>query len=68
MIKQWNKNIKKLDFWDVGLIKLCVAAFVFFVITIWSAAMTWVQSVNPWYFFIAFVILAVRPFYRFYLK
>ena len=63
-----DKLVKKMDGWDVGLIKLSVAALVLFVITIWEAAMTWVHSVNPWYFFGAFVILALRPLYRIYLK
>lgn len=65
MIKYWNK---KMDVWDVALIKFSVAAFVLFVITIWPTAMTWVHSVNPWYFFTAFIIIAIRPFYRFYIK
>ena len=68
MITWLNKRIKKMDTWDVGLIKWSVMAFVLFVITIWPAAMTWVQSVNPWYFFIAFVVFAIRPFHRIYLK
>ena len=68
MIKYFNKRIKKMDAWDVGLIKWSTATFVLFIITIWSAAMTWVHSVNPWYFFIAFLIFAIRPFYRIYIK
>jgi len=68
MIAWLNRKLKKTDNWDVGLIKWSSIAFVLWVITIWPAAMTWVHSVNPWYFFIVFVILAARPFYRFYLK
>jgi hypothetical protein len=68
MIKEFNKDVKKLDVWDIALTKLSVAAFVLFVITIWPAAMTWVHSVNPWYFLVAFVIFAIRPAYRFHLK
>ena len=67
-MKDLNKKVKKMDVWDVGLIKLAVAAFVLFVITIWPAAMTWVHSVNPWWFFVAFVIFAIKPFYKVYLK
>ena len=63
-MKYFNEKIKSMDVWDVALIKLAVAVFVLFVITIWPAAMTWVHSVNPWYFFAAFVIFFVRPFYR----
>ena len=63
-----NKRVKRMDVWDIALVKLSVAGFVLFVITIWSAAMNWVHSVNPWYFLIAMVILAARPLYRVYLK
>ncbi len=68
MIALLKKRTKKMDIWDIGLIKWSVAAAVLFIITIWPAAMTWVQSVNPWYFFAAFVVIVARPFYRFYLK
>ena len=68
MIAWLNKRIKKMDLWDIGLIKWSVAACILFLITIWPAAMNWVQSVNPWYFLIASLIFVVRPFYRIYLK
>jgi hypothetical protein len=64
----FKKAIKKLDVADIGLIKFAVMAFTLFVITIWPAAMDWVHSVNPGYFFTAFVILAARPLYKTYLK
>jgi len=64
----FSKRVKKIDFWDVALIKWSVATFILFVITIWPAAMTWIHSVNPWYFFIAFLIFVARPAYRIYLK
>jgi hypothetical protein len=64
----FEKNVKNLDFWDIGLIKWSVAGFVLFVLTIWPAVMDLVKSVNPWYFFTAFLILAIRPFYRFFKK
>ena len=68
MIEDLNKGVKKMDLWDVGLIKLSVAAGVLFLITIWPALMDLVHSVNPWYFLLAFVIIAIRPTYRFYMK
>jgi len=63
--KEMDKKVKKMDMFDVSLTKLSVAAFVLFILSVWPAAMTWVSSVNPWYFLVAFVILAARPFYRF---
>ena len=56
IMKKLDKQMKKLDVWDVSLIKLSVAAFVLFVITVWPAAMNWVHSVNPWYFLAAAII------------
>jgi len=61
----FEEKLKRLDVVDIGLIKLSVAAIVLFLITIWPALMDLVHSVNPWYFLVAFVIFAVRPFYRF---
>lgn len=60
-LKMFNKAIKKMDVWDMGLTKLAVASGVLFIITIWSAAMDWVHTVNPWYFLVAMVIFALRP-------
>ncbi len=68
MFEKLHKNVKKMDAWDIALIKLAVVAGVLFIITIWPAAMNWVQSVNSWYFLVAFVIIAIRPIYRFYIK
>ncbi len=68
MINIWKKAIKKIDVLDMALIKVSTAAFVLFVITIWSGAMDWVHSVNTWYFLVAFIILAARPLYRAYIK
>ena len=68
LIKYWNKHRKNLSYWDMGLIKFTMIAFTLFVITIWTGAMDWVHSINPWYFFAAFLILGIRPLYRYYLK
>jgi len=67
-MKLMEERIQKMDIWDIGLVKLSVAAFVLFVITIWPAAMNLVHSISPWYFLIAFVIFAVRPLYKMYIK
>jgi len=68
MKKFMDKKAKKMDGFDLGLIKWSVVAFVFFLMGVWPGLANWVLSVNPWYFLIAFVILVARPFYRFYLK
>ena len=63
-----DKHVKKMDVWDVALVKSSVAAFVLFVIAICPAAMTWVSSVKPWYFLIALIIFSIRPIYRIWIK
>lgn len=68
MIGNLNKRVKKLSVFDIGLVKFSVATSVLFLITIWSAAMNWVHSVNPWYFLIVALAFGARPFYRFYIK
>jgi hypothetical protein len=68
MIEWLDKRVKRMDAWDVGLVKFAVAAGVLFVITMWSAAMDWVHSVNPWYFLVAMIVFAARPWYKVYLK
>ena len=66
--KNLNKRMKNLDIWDISLTKLSVATAILFILTIWPKAMLWVRATNPWYFFIAFVIFAIRPCYRMFLK
>ena len=68
LINYWKKHKKNMDFWDVSLIKLTMVALAFFIITIWPAAMSWVSSVNPWYFFIVFVVTGASPFYWYFIK
>ncbi len=68
MIKLWKRALKKIDVLDIALTKFASAVFILFIITIWPAAMAWVQSVNPWYFLIAFIIIVARPIYRCYIK
>jgi hypothetical protein len=60
--------MKKLDVWDIGLTKLSVLAFVLFVLIVWPALGIMLLSVNPWYYFILFVVFAIRPFYKFWGK
>ncbi len=63
-IKNCNKRIKKLDVWDISLIKLASIAFVLGLIKLWSAAMAFVHNTSIWWFVAAFVIFAIRPFVR----
>jgi len=66
--KNLNKKIKNFDIWDIGLTKLSVAAAVLFILTIWPQAMLWVRATTPWYFLIAFIIFAIKPVYKMFIK
>lgn len=61
-----TKRIKKLDVMDLSLIKLSVVAFVLFIISIWPASMTLVYSVHWGWFFVAWIVLIIRPIVRIY--
>ena len=50
------------------LVPIIQVMAILFIITIWPAAMTWVHSVNPWYFLVATIVFMARPVYRMYLK
>jgi len=63
-----GKKIKKLDVADIALVKFAVAAFVLFLVTVWPAAMNLAQSIHWGWFLAAFIILAIRPVCRVYLK
>jgi len=67
-MKDFDKDVKKMDALDIGLIKVVMIAITLFVITIWQAAMDWVQSVNTLYFLVAAIILGIRPAYRYWFK
>ena len=68
MIKYMKKGMKKIDIWDVALIKWSTLAFTLFLITVWPAFSNLVFSINTWYFFVAFILLMIRPCYRMYFK
>ncbi|MBT3416865.1 hypothetical protein HON86_03165 [Candidatus Woesearchaeota archaeon] len=55
-----------ISWWEMGLVKLSVIAFAFFVIQIWPAAMNWVHGVNAWWFFVLFVVFAIKPMITYY--
>jgi hypothetical protein len=67
LIKMWKRGLKKLDIWDIGLVKFSSMAFILFLITVWPAAMTWVHSVHWGWFLAATIVLAARSVKRAYL-
>jgi len=57
-----------MDVFDIGLTKLAVASGVLFIASLWDEFMAWVEMTNPWYFLAVFVLAAIRPSYRFFVK
>lgn len=64
----FKDKIKKLDCWDISLIKLSVIVFTLLILTIWPALTSWALSVNPWYYLVLVVVLAIRPAYKAWFK
>ncbi|MEN7982554.1 MAG: hypothetical protein ABFQ65_03845 [Nanoarchaeota archaeon] len=57
----FKKNLKKMDMWDLSLIKLASASGILFLITVWSAAMTLVHSIHWGWFLGVAILAALRP-------
>jgi hypothetical protein len=68
VLNKLNKNIKKLDIWDMAFTKLGIMFFMMFLFSIWSAFRTFVLSINPWILCIVWIIFATRPISRFFSK
>lgn len=59
-----NNRIQKLDIWDMACTKLAVAAFVLMLVKFWP-----VLTALDWYWYaLVWLIVAIRPLYRFFRK
>jgi len=64
LITFWNERIKNLDWMDIGLIKIAVAAFFLMLAKLWAPLLS-----LEWYWYGGvFVLTAIRPMYRAYIK
>ena len=64
LITFWNKIIKKLDWSDIALIKISVAASILMVAKLWAPLLS-----LDWYWYgIIFVLTAIKPLYVAYIK
>lgn len=64
LITFWNKKIKKLDWKDIALVKVSVAAFALMVAKLWTPLL----SLEWHWYAVIFVLAAMIPFYKAYLK
>ena len=60
-----KKKLGRLNFWDIGLIKLTSFAFALLLVSFFSGFAQWVQSVNPVYFLLAVIVFAAKPVYTY---
>ena len=64
LITYVNKRIGALDWTDIGLIKLTVAAFILMLAKLWKPLLS-----LDWYWYAIISLLAViKPFYKIYIK
>ena len=62
--KFWNKKIKKLDWLDMGLIKIAGAAFILIIAKLWKPLLS-----LSWYWYgIIYLLLIIRPVHKAYFK
>ncbi len=61
-----KRYIKRVDIFDLGLIKWSSITFALFVVSVWPAFANWVTKTN-WLWFLAIsLILGARPLYKFF--
>ncbi len=61
-----KRYIKRVDIFDLGLIKWSSIIFALFVVSVWPAFANWVTKTN-WLWFLAIsLILGARPLYKFF--
>ena len=68
MIEKLNKNIKKLDIWDMACTKIAIMFFVMFLFAVWPAFREFTLSIGSFVLFLGWVIFAIRPLSRFFSK
>lgn len=60
-----NRKTRSFKWYDLGLTKLSVAAFVLFVLSVWPAAIVWVQNTHWLWFLAATIVFSVLPVRKF---
>lgn len=63
--RRLNRRVRSFKWYDISLTKLSVAAFVLFILSVWPAAMAWVQNTHWLWFLLATVIFAILPIKKF---
>jgi len=57
IVSWYNEKIKKMDIWDIGCVKLAVAAIVLLIAKYWAPLLS-----LEWYWYVlVFVLASLRP-------
>jgi len=64
----FEKQIKKLKWGDIALIKWSVLFFVFWLVTLLPGFRNWIISVNHWIWLVLFIVTAIIPLYAIFKK
>ncbi len=64
----FEERLRKLDVLDIGLLKLTMIAFAFFIVAFSPEVANWIQSTNYLVFLAISILAAARPVYRFYIE
>lgn len=64
MCASMDQRVKNMTSCDVSMIKLSSMAFILFLITVWPAAMNFVQNVHWGWWLLLTVLFALRPIIR----
>lgn len=67
-MKNIHQKVKKLDVWDVRLIKLSTIAFVLLILNLWKEAIAWVSETHWGWFLAATIIFMLRPMKKYFGK
>lgn len=67
MFKKISKNIKKMSWVDIALVKLAVMAFTLFVISFLSDYFSKIAELK-WLWLALWILLAIKPFVKVWLK
>jgi hypothetical protein len=68
MHKLFQKRVKKLDYWDLKLIKWGAVAAALFLLTAWPWLQIQAMKVHWGVYLAAMVILILRPLIKFWIK
>jgi hypothetical protein len=66
IFKQWEKNIHKMHWYDIGLLKIYIFFFTLFLITIWPDFTAFVLTIDWYWYLIAAILVALPVIKKFY--